>query len=56
MGMTSSLEPRITSAERLDGGIIVHFSDGRTAIYSSSLLLSFLDQAELVLEPDPTEE
>ena len=55
-GMTSLQEPRITFAERLDGGIIVHFSDGRSAIFSSSLLLSVLDQAEEVPEPDPSEE
>lgn len=38
--------------ERLNGGIIVHFSDGRSAIFSDSLLMSVRDQAEDVPEPD----
>jgi hypothetical protein len=54
--MNSSKEPRIVSAERLDGGIIVHFSDGRSAIFSASLLLSMREQAENVPEPDPDED
>ncbi len=53
--MESLHEPRIIFAERLDGGIIVHFSNGRAAIYSCALLLSVLDQAEDVPEPDPSE-
>jgi hypothetical protein len=53
--MNSPSEPHIVSAERLDGGIIVHFSDGRSAIFSASLLLSMREQAEDVPEPDPDE-
>ncbi len=52
IGMSSCDESRILFAERLDGGIIVHFSDGRSAIFSASLLLSVIDRAEDVPELD----
>jgi hypothetical protein len=39
-------EPHVISAERLNGGVIITFEDGRSAIYSSSLLDSIFAQAE----------
>jgi hypothetical protein len=44
--MRSDSQPRIIYAERLGDGVIVAFEDGKTAIYSSSLLRSFFSQAQ----------
>jgi hypothetical protein len=40
--------PRIILADRLQGGIIVSFEDGTSAIYSAELLQAMTDRARLV--------
>ena len=42
--------PRITSAERLDGGVAVTFEDGNSALYSAHLLFDTFPQAEELFE------
>jgi hypothetical protein len=45
--------PRVVFAERLDGGVVVTFEDGKCALYSAALLYLQLDQAQILLdEPD----
>ena len=48
--------PRILYADRLNGGVIITFDDGKCAVYSAALLHATLPQAEQVFEPDPEEE
>lgn len=38
-------EPTIVSAERIDGGLQIVFSNGREAFYVQELLYSIIDQA-----------
>jgi hypothetical protein len=40
--------PRVISADRIDGGLIITFDDGRCAVYSASLLFDTFAQAEEV--------
>jgi hypothetical protein len=45
--------PRIVSADRLDGGIIVTFADDRCALYSAALLSEIFARArDLTDEPE----
>jgi hypothetical protein len=44
--MKSQPEPRVTSAERMYGGVFITFDDGKCAFYSASLLHVTLPQAE----------
>ncbi len=53
--MTSS-EPRIIYAERLGGGVIITFADGKCAVFSALLLHNTLSQADEVNELDTHEE
>ncbi len=53
--MTSS-EPRIVYAERLGGGVIITFDDGKCAAYSALLLHNTLPQATEVIDSDTEEE
>ena len=39
-------ESRIAHAERLNGGVVVTFDDGRSVLYSAALLLSCLSEAK----------
>jgi hypothetical protein len=41
-------QPRVIFAERLSGGVIISFEDGKTAIYSASLLASIFTKAQEV--------
>jgi hypothetical protein len=43
--MDARPEPRIVSCDRMDGGIVVSFDDGKTALYSAVLLHATLPQA-----------
>lgn len=52
----TSPEPRIIYAERLGGGVIITFDDGKCAVYSALLLLNTFSQAAEVNEIDPDEE
>jgi hypothetical protein len=38
--------PRVVSVERLQSGVIIDFEDGKSAVYSASLLYSVLSRAE----------
>ncbi len=42
----------IASAETLDGGVVITFDDGNSALYSSELLYSMLSQAQALIEPE----
>jgi hypothetical protein len=44
--METNLKPRIIDAERLRDGVVITFEDGKSALYSASLLQSFFSQAE----------
>jgi hypothetical protein len=43
--MQTTVPPRIVAAERMEDGIFIEFDDGRSALYSASLLYSALPQA-----------
>lgn len=43
--MKTDSQPRIIYAERLGDGVVITFEDGKTAIYSASLLRSFFTKA-----------
>jgi hypothetical protein len=51
--MKTDLQPRIVYAERLGGGVIIAFEDGKSAVYSASLLESIFSQAEELGPDDP---
>ncbi len=51
LSMTNPSSPRVASADRMDGGLIITFEDGQCGIYSAALLLATLPQAEHV-EPE----
>jgi hypothetical protein len=40
--------PRIIDSDRLDDGLLVFFSDGKSAFYSADLLYSMIELAEEV--------
>ena len=46
--MSTHSHPRILSAERLNGGVIITFDDGKCAVYSASLLHTTYPYAEYV--------
>jgi hypothetical protein len=46
----------VVQVERLSEGVAIAFSDGRSAVYSATLLLSMIDQAEDKDVPDPGNE
>ena len=52
--MTPTLAtPKIISAERLDGGVVIAFDDGKTAVYSAFLLYAhFAEARELPYEEE----
>ena len=52
MRMESHLPPRILSAERLENAVIIGFDDGRSAVYSASLLYWMFSQAEDITDLD----
>jgi len=47
--MTTESSIRIVEAERLDGGVLITFEDGKCARYSASLLHAMFSQAEEVI-------
>jgi hypothetical protein len=49
-------EPRITSAEKMDGGVFITFDNGKCAFYSASLLHLTFPQADEFNEEYPREE
>jgi hypothetical protein len=48
--METHTAPRIVTAERLSGGVVIQVEDGRCALYSSTLLYATLPQAEELIE------
>ena len=44
--MESQRAPLMVSADRMDQSVIVTFSDGKSAVYSASLLYAMMPQAE----------
>lgn len=44
--------PRIVSADRLSGGVIIMFDDGKCALYSENLLRSVFPQAKELNEAE----
>lgn len=48
--MEKAGSPRVISAERNAGSVIIAFDDGKCAVYSADLLLSIFNHAEAVLE------
>ena len=43
--MVQNPKPRVVSAERIDGSVVITFDDSRCALYPSSLLYEMLTQA-----------
>jgi hypothetical protein len=43
---------RLRSAERVSGGLIITFDDGKSALYSASLLRDTFLQAEELTDPN----
>ncbi len=50
MCMSKSAKPDLVAAERVGAGLVIKFSDGRCAFYSSALLYAALTQAKLLDE------
>ncbi len=50
--MQMSAPPRIVTAERMGDGILIEFDDGKSALYSASLLYSALPLAVAPDVPD----
>jgi hypothetical protein len=50
--MESSSSHRVVAAERLDGGVIITFDDGKCAFYTAALLHATLAQARIVEQPE----
>ncbi len=49
-------EPKIVSAEKASSGLIIVFDDGKTAVYSASVLYEWLAQLKGVIDgPGPEE-
>jgi hypothetical protein len=50
--METRAESRIVYVERLGGCVVIGFDDGKTALYSPSLLRSMFESAQELLEPE----
>lgn len=51
--MKTDLQPRVIEAERLRDGVIISFEDGKSAVFSASLLYETLPKArEIVSAPE----
>ena len=48
--METKPEPRVVSAEKLSRGVVITFDDGKSALYSASLLHETFPQAEELKE------
>jgi hypothetical protein len=49
--METDPPPRVIDVERLEDGLIITLADGKTAVYTASLLQSVFSQAQ-ELQPD----
>jgi hypothetical protein len=54
--METQLARRVESVDRLNGGIIVTFDDGKSAVYSGSLLRATFGQAQDITELEEDED
>ena len=50
--MQTTVPPRIVAAERMEDGIFIEFDDGKSALYSASLLYAALPLAGAPDTPD----
>jgi len=50
--MEDPIELRVSAAERMSGGLLITFGNGKCAIYSAALLYSIFDQAKEVIEEE----
>jgi DUF971 family protein len=50
--METPANPRVISSDKMDGGVVVSFDDGKTALYSASLLRAMLPQAKQMNDAD----
>jgi hypothetical protein len=50
--MATPTDPRIISADRMDGGVVISFDDGKTALYPATLLRAMLPQAKQMNDAD----
>jgi hypothetical protein len=48
--METKPEPRVVSAEKLSRGVVITFDDGKSGLYSASLLHETFPQAEELKE------
>jgi hypothetical protein len=46
--MEGRSEPRVIFSDRIDGGMVIGFDDGKTAYYSAALLHTALPQAQMM--------
>jgi hypothetical protein len=46
--MEGRFESRVIFTDRLDGGVVIGFDDGKTAFYSAALLRATLPQAQMM--------
>ena len=51
--MNTSPQLQILYAERMMNGIVISFSDGKSALYSGSLLRSMFHHAQEIPQDDP---
>ncbi|WP_158792775.1 hypothetical protein [Granulicella sp. L60] len=49
--METRPETRIVYVERLGGGVVIGFDNGKTALYSATLLNSMYENAQELLDP-----
>ena len=50
--METQAPPKIVTADKSDDSVIVTFSDGTCAVYSSEVLQATISQAKIFQEPD----
>lgn len=50
--MDDEITPSIIQAQRMNGGVVVEFNNGKSARYTSALLYSIFERAEEFLETE----
>jgi hypothetical protein len=50
--MENHSDPRIVGADRLAGGVVITFDDGKAALYPASLLYATLPQAQQIADDE----
>jgi len=53
--MNVATHPFVIASDRIDRGVHIEFADGRSAMYSSSLLYEILPRAEQLNHTEPDE-